>query len=131
DRMARMPLPGPDASTPSDAERLRDDYLAHLDTLEDTYAALRDALDRASGALRVVADHLRAGGRGSDFKGLIQPAPLRQSLSTAMTNFERSRHRGQQIFFRMLIAEGMTMADIARAWGISRQLVSRLVNEHD
>jgi len=116
---------------PDDAEQLREDYIEHLTTIETAYGALRDALDRGTGAMRVVAEHVHRGGRASDFKGLIEPGPLRANLSTAMTDFERARHRGQQLFFRLLISEGMTMADIARAWGISRQLVSRLVNEPD
>ena len=130
-RMTRMPGPTADPSNPSTEDHLRQHYLEHLDTLEQTYRDLHEALDNAAGAVKVVGAHLRRGGRARDFAGLIDPAPLRRSMADAMTTFERNRHQGQKHFFRLLIAEGMTMADIARAWGISRQLVSRLVNEPD
>ena len=48
-----------------------------------------------------------------------------------MTELERTRHDAQRLLFQLLHSEGQTMADIGRTWGISRQLVSRLVNEPD
>jgi hypothetical protein len=112
-----------------DVDRLRQDYLEHLDVLDEAATKVRDAMDSAASALDVIRVHVRAGGNISDFAGLLDPIPLRNELSVALHDLERARHRGQQFMFRILQAEGRSTADIARVWGISRQLVSRLVNE--
>ena len=56
---------------------------------------------------------------------------MRASLSDALADLERGRHETQRLLFQLLQAEGQTLADIGRTYGISRQLVSRLVNEPD
>ncbi len=62
---------------------------------------------------------------------MIDPQSLRASLSDALAELERTRHAAQRLLFLLLQAEGQTLADIGRALGISRQLVSRMVNEPD
>jgi hypothetical protein len=125
--MATTPLRAEDI----DLESTRSQYLASLDVSGETLAALRKALDEGESALRTVRAHIEQNGNASDFFDVIHPAPLRANLSDALTDFERARHRSQRLLFRLLWAEGTSMSDIARAWGISRHLVSRLVNEPD
>jgi DNA-directed RNA polymerase specialized sigma subunit len=62
---------------------------------------------------------------------VLEPHSLRASLSDSLAVLERTRHDAQRLLFQLLHQEGQTMADIGRMWGISRQLVSRLVNEPD
>ena len=62
---------------------------------------------------------------------ITEPQPLRASLADALAELERTRHDAQRLLFQLLHSEGQTIADIGRTWGISRQLVSRLVNEPD
>jgi len=112
-------------------DSLRRRYLDALVNLGEANGHVRQALDDAAGALHTVRDHVEAGGRISDFTNSITPAPLRASLSSALDDLERARHHAQRLLFRILEAEGTTKSDIARAWGISRQLVSRLINEPD
>jgi hypothetical protein len=109
--------------------RLRREYLAALEHLGEKSRQVHETLDTSAASLSVVRDHLRAEGDASDFMAVLQPAAMRAALSTALDDFERARHRSQKLLFRLLIAEGMTASEIARAWGISRQLVSRMVNE--
>jgi DNA-directed RNA polymerase specialized sigma24 family protein len=119
-----------DDSTTSIAE-LRRAYLEELDTLQEAQRRVQLALDNSTAALEVAREHVKRDGNVSDFAGLLQPAPLRATLSGALTDFEQSRHRAQRILFRLLHYEGMSMSEIARSWGISRQLVSRFINESD
>jgi hypothetical protein len=123
------------ASSEVAAERdhaaLRRDLLAELKHLRGEADRVHQALDDAAEAYGVVRDHIRKKGTASDFVGLIDPAGLRSELSTSLNDFEHQRHRTQRVLFRLLVAEGMSMSDIGRGWGISRQLVSRIVNETD
>jgi hypothetical protein len=104
----------------------------YLDALENLAAAseqVHQALDEAAQALLLIREHLERGGQVSDFTNDIHPAPLRTLLSTSLDNLERQRHKAQRLLFKILRNEGKSMAEIGRAWGISRQLVSRLINE--
>ncbi len=125
--MTKTPLRAEDI----DLDTTRDQYFDALDALGEALAALRTALNDGESVLLTVRAHIEQNGKASDFVDVIQPAPLRTSLSTALTDFERSRHRSQRLLFRLLWAEGTSMSDIGRAWGVSRQLVSRLINEPD
>ena len=98
--------------------------------------AVAEASDRMIDALRdaqlargIVREHMARGGRLSDLEHIIDPGILRASVSNGIVELERTRHEAQRLLFQLLQAEGQSMTDIGRVWGISRQLVSRLVNE--
>jgi hypothetical protein len=116
-------------ATPKQVEALRRQYLADLEVLRASAERVHRALDTAAGALSVVREHVRGHGNVSDFLYEIDPMPLRGELSGSLDALERARHTMQRHLFLLLIAEGRSMSDIARTWGISRQLVSRMVNE--
>jgi DNA-directed RNA polymerase specialized sigma subunit len=118
-----------DVPNPRELAALRRELLAELKVLNGRAQQVHQALDDAAGAYAVVRDHIRKKGMASDFVGLLEPSALRASLSTSLNEFEHERHRTQQLMFRLLVAEGMSMSEIGRGWGISRQLVSRIVNE--
>jgi hypothetical protein len=120
------------ASTPpdDDIEALRGELVQSLAALRISADNLHHALNEGAAAYLAVRAHLLNGGRVSDLEQFIEPAPLRAGLSGALDEFERRRHENQRTMFRLLRAEGWTPAHIARLWGISRQLVSRLINEH-
>ncbi len=66
-----------------------------------------------------------------ELEQVIEPQSLRASLGDSLAELERTRHDAQRLLFQLMHAEGLTLADIGRMYGISRQLVSRLVNEPD
>jgi hypothetical protein len=112
-------------------EALRRQYLEGLDSLKTKYHQVRQALDDAAAALAQVRDHIEQGGLVSDFAVVLDPKSLRASMSTSLDELERTRHHVQRLLFRILEAEGQRKSDIARSWGISRQLVSRIIHEPD
>jgi AraC-like DNA-binding protein len=59
----------------------------------------------------------------------ISAAQGRAATTSMIDEVQRARHRAHQAGFKLAVAEGCTMADIARDWGVSRQLVSRIVRE--
>ena len=114
-----------------DVAELREQYLAELERLLVASQDVRDALTTVASSLVVVREHAELEARISDLFATIDPRPLRVQLSSTLRELEQTRHRAQKLLFRILFVEGTSMSDIARHWGISRQLVSRLINEPD
>jgi len=114
-----------------DIEALRREYLDALDTLFTNSHHVHHALDNAAAALTNVRDHIERGGLVSDLAHIIDPKSVRKSLTTSLDELERTRHHAQRVLFRILEAEGQRKTAIARTWGISRQLVSRMIHEPD
>jgi hypothetical protein len=108
---------------------LRRDYLAALDRYDRASAELRAALDEADEALGVLRAHAKSAEPMMDGLKHIQPDERRSRLSDASHELERCRHTAQRALFRILVADGMTMAEVGRTFGVSRSLVSRFVNE--
>ena len=57
------------------------------------------------------------------------PGELRQSSHDLIAEYEHCRHEMRAAFLLPSLDEGMSIGDIGRALGISRQLASRLVKE--
>lgn len=114
---------------PAHDDALRQELLQSLKVLKDSAERVHDALNEAAGTYSVVRKLVEDGHRISELSDMIDPIPLRTALSDGVNGLERARHNSQRILFQILRAEGRTNAEIARKWGISRQLVSRLVNE--
>ena len=66
-----------------------------------------------------------------ELEQVIEPQSLAASLGDSLAELERTRHDAQRLLFQLMHAEGLTLADIGRGVRISRQLVSRLVNQPD
>jgi hypothetical protein len=115
----------------SDIDDLRTRYLAAIDAVQDAAGRTITALQDAQTAREVAREVVLQGRPISDLEHVIHPQPMRAALSDSLAELERARHDAQRLLFQLLQAEGQTLADIGRMWGISRQLVSRLVNEPD
>jgi hypothetical protein len=112
-----------------DVEALRTRYLESFDALEDASDRIVAALGSAREGRAIARDLVRSGRPLAELGRALEVQPIRASLSDALADFERARHETQRLLFQLLQAEGQTLADIGRTYGISRQLVSRLVNE--
>ncbi len=110
-------------------DELRGNYLVAMEAVTAASESMIAALQDANGARAIVREHMAAGGRVSELEYIVDPGVLRAAVSAAIIELERTRHDAQRLLFLLLQAEGQTMTAIARMWGISRQLVSRLVNE--
>ncbi len=70
--------------------------------------------------------------RGIDVQTAIQmmrPDAPRQSTNDALAAYEAARHNLRLAVIRELLAGGMTIGEIGRQWGFSRQLASRYAKE--
>ena len=72
---------------------------------------------------------LDAGRPAREVAQLANAAQARAATSAIIREVQGARHRAQRAQFKLAAAEGSTMAEIARGWGVSRQLVSRMVKE--
>jgi DNA-directed RNA polymerase specialized sigma24 family protein len=53
----------------------------------------------------------------------------RAKVNACLADMQQARHRSQRSLFLLAVDEGFSLAEIARTWGISRQLVSRMTKE--
>jgi hypothetical protein len=119
------------AETPVELQNLRERYVASLETVHEASDRLVAALRESTEARDVARDLVQTGRPLGDLEQVLEPLPLRTALADALAELERARHAAQRLLFMLLQSEGQTLADIGRTYGISRQLVSRLVNEPD
>jgi hypothetical protein len=119
------------AEASADIEELRARYVAAIDTCQEVSDRLVVALQEARDARDRAREVVVSGRPLAHLEQVLEPQPLRTSLTDGLADLERARHEGQRLLFVLLQAEGQTLADIGRTYGISRQLVSRFVNEPD
>ncbi len=115
----------------ADVEPLRARYVAALDAVEEASGVTVAALEDARQARLIARELVLSGRRLVDLGQEMELQPLRATVADALAGLERARHDAQRLLFQVLHAEGQTLAEIGRTYGISRQLVSRLVNEPD
>ena len=59
----------------------------------------------------------------------LDAAAARQHLTDTINELEATRLEARRQLFRAMIDEGASIGDVARTWGISRQLASRIIND--
>ena len=100
--------------------------------LEDVADALKDAQRALRAAERAARKALQSETRGVPTAAVLRAKPVadyRPDLDEALTNLERARHRVLIANFRVAIDDGMTIGELSRNYGFSRQLGSRYAKE--
>jgi hypothetical protein len=59
----------------------------------------------------------------------VNPAETRQRINDALLMVEQRRHDARRTVFAAALEEGMSVSDLARAWGFSRQMAARYAKE--
>ncbi len=98
---------------------------------------LANSLADARQALRAAEVSLRRALRQVDKKDVdlataiiaANPSQARQSINDALATLEKRRHDTRATCFELALDQGMSIGEIARLWGISRQLAHRYINE--
>jgi hypothetical protein len=115
--------------TATQMNALRDDAVRTLAEMEDAIVRTRNQLKTMETLMRRVRKMLEGGRSAVEVAQLANAASARAATSQIIREVQGARHRAQQAQFKLAAAEGSTMAEIARRWGVSRQLVSRMVKE--
>ena len=79
--------------------------------------ALLSALDGAASISKLAADY--------------PISEERSRLTAALDNFESCRRTARVALWRLMLAEGCSIGEISRIFGLSRQLVSRQLRAED
>ena len=59
----------------------------------------------------------------------VQADSWRAAVTDAIRGFEAARHRVRLLLVAIEVEEGRSIGEVARSWGVSRQLASRWVQE--
>lgn len=100
-----------------------------VERLLDALAELRRTTRSAESDIRKA---LKLALSGSDIATAVvafNPSGTRQSMNDALDEVEAARHEMRLRIFQIGLNEGMTIGDLARAFGFSRQLASRIAKE--
>ena len=105
-----------------------------IEAIEQTMAAsaaLREHLKRTEGIGRRMVTALERGAAISDAVEAAGefPSELRQTTQDSLGNYEACRHRMREYFMLAALKEGLSIGEVARKLGVSRQLASRLIHE--
>ena len=98
--------------------------IASLELLEAQLKPTRSAYD---GILRRLLD-------GEDVDAALRAEDVssnRELLTTALRQFERTRHLTRVALIKAQVEEGTSISAASQTWGVSRQLASRYVNLPD
>ena len=95
--------------------------IAHLRSVLEKYGKQNDRL----------RSRIEAGGDLGDTLDQLSGAGARRQMTEALEQFEVARHRVRLSMFALAEEQGMSISDVARSLGISRQLASRLAAEAD
>jgi len=117
------------AAPPPQLDALRAEVIRTMGEFEDAIIATRNQLKVMETLMRRVRRMMESGRSANEIARQANAAQARAATSKIIRDVQAARHRAQQAQFKMAAAEGATMAEIARNWGVSRQLVSRMVKE--
>jgi ribosomal protein S20 len=119
----------PRAASQAQLNALRQDAIRTLREMEEAIVRTRAQLKFMETLMRRVRRLVENGGSATEVANQAHAASARAATSDIIKEVQAARHRAQQAQFKLAAAEGSTMAEIARGWGVSRQLVSRMVKE--
>lgn len=100
-----------------------------IEELLESAKRLRADLRVKETAYRRTARLIDKGARLDEVMEASGARSARQELTDAMAEFERHRHSTRITLTAAALEEGMTIGQIARAWGFSRQLAARYARE--
>jgi hypothetical protein len=107
----------------------RDDAIADLRDLTEAAARLRNDLRATEGVYRRTTRTLERGTSVAKAMQMVKADQVRLGLTESIEDFEYIRHRARLSLTASGLDEGMTIGQIGRAWGISRQLAARYARE--
>jgi len=111
---------------------MADDRSQALEDIERLQAAAlrcEEQLRLARSAYEAGMATLRKGGSVQEALAAGDATHMRAAVTEAMAEFEAARKASRVSLIRADIAEGSPITSVARAWGVSHQLVSRYVHD--
>jgi hypothetical protein len=101
----------------------------YADALLEASVALRRELLVFERELRRTRKRVMKGQLDVDPSTIPDLIAVRVNVNGRFEELERCRRRWRAVYFRLEAEAGKSFGEIARQWGLSRQLVSRLMND--
>jgi hypothetical protein len=104
--------------------------ILRLERFGDSLIDATAVIERERGFINGVVEELKA---GRTFRFIVEEIggagrTQQLSLTQTLSQMEEARRSARIEMFRELTRDGYTVADVARLWGVSRQLVSRTMH---
>ena len=99
---------------------------------ESVPAAIHELIEANRAARRILRQNEIRLQRGHGARHALErnrPDEPRRSTNDALEAYETARHNLRLAVIRELLADGMTIGEVGRTWGFSRQLASRYARE--
>jgi hypothetical protein len=119
----------PKAMSPARIQALREESVQSILDMEEALVHVRNHLKTLEATMRRARRLATTGLPALEIAVATNAAQVRAGTSATIDEIQQARHRARQLQFKVAAAEGASMAEIARGWGVSRQLVSRMVKE--
>ena len=103
-----------------------------IDAAEQLLITLKSLRRAAAETEAVVRRGLKAADEGmvsSMAFTAVRPAPVRESLNDALKAVELARHRMRLAVFASALEDGVSIGELGRLFGFSRQLAARYAKE--
>ena len=107
----------------------REELLALLDELNQAITNAAEALSASRADNRRFRQLIAKGTPLRDALSVVSAPESRASVEVALKHMARTRHQLRRMVLALGMNEGMSLAEVGRLYGISRQLASRLVAE--
>ncbi len=108
---------------------LRNAALQDIEELLEAAKRLRADLRVKETAYRRTARLIQSGAPLDEVMEASGARSARQEMTDAMADFERHRHATRLSLTAAALNEGLSIGQIGRAWGFSRQLAARYARE--
>ena len=107
----------------------QDEVVQAIEELIAAVEAARAEMRRAEQGLRRALQRIAAGEPIESLIVIRPPAEKRKAFLDALEEVHRTRHAMRRKVFAYSQQRGVSVAEMARSWGISRQLASRYLKE--
>jgi hypothetical protein len=114
---------------PESTVHLRHAAADGIEKLIGATSVLRSELNAHEATCRKVLDEVRVDHEISGVLPQVQADTWRSAVTDAIRGFEAARHRVRLLLVAIEVEEGRSIGEVARSWGVSRQLASRWVQE--
>lgn len=107
----------------------KEDAIRAGESLLEALAGLREAVRGAEAATKRALAMVDKGVDAEVALAEIHPSSVRHSLNEALDAAEQARHEMRVLVFAVLLERGVSVSELARAFGFSRQMAARYAKE--
>jgi ribosome-binding protein aMBF1 (putative translation factor) len=100
--------------------------LSTTDAFIDISIRLRQALRQTESATRRFQRKIESGSSVTDAFAVLGESQQFNALTALLSDLEQARRECRRAIAAQAKAEGMSQGELARRWGVSRQLVTRI-----